>query len=285
MTLFAFPVPQSATEIATIFCRKPNTIWFDSAREGHPQSKYSYILFNPVSLTRLVPSIPSPLRGEGQGGGEKERGGDKLPPFQGGWAGYWAYDGSEHLHYYEELFSFDHAQKKGWYLCRAASQDDAEKKFEKIKETVIARSGKAPWRSRRKYKILNVLDCFVRRCLPGNDKEVKWQSDFTQQEYQHAVQNIINHILEGDIFQANLTRKIWADAPEDFDPFDQYLKLRQTNPAPFAAYMNLGSFHILSASPESFLSLSANEDVITRPIKGTAKSAEDLKKSEKDYAE
>jgi para-aminobenzoate synthetase component I len=45
--------------------------------------------------------------------------------------------------------------------------------------------------------------------------------------------------------------------------------LRERNPAPFAAYLDLGDWQICSASPERFLRVSAGH-VETRPIKGTA---------------
>ena len=51
-------------------------------------------------------------------------------------------------------------------------------------------------------------------------------------------------------------------------PLDLYEKLRTRNPAPFAAYMDLGEFVVASASPERFLRVQDGE-VQTRPIKGT----------------
>jgi para-aminobenzoate synthetase component 1 len=51
-------------------------------------------------------------------------------------------------------------------------------------------------------------------------------------------------------------------------PLELYDRLRRRNPAPFAAYFDLGEFVIASASPERFLSVNDGE-VQTRPIKGT----------------
>jgi para-aminobenzoate synthetase component I len=51
-----------------------------------------------------------------------------------------------------------------------------------------------------------------------------------------------------------------------------YLRLRETNPAPFAAYLDgrhvAGGVEVLSSSPERFL-LADGEQLETRPIKGT----------------
>jgi para-aminobenzoate synthetase component 1 len=84
--------------------------------------------------------------------------------------------------------------------------------------------------------------------------------------YEAAVSKIIEYIHAGDCFQVNLSQRLLA--PLSDDPLELYGRLRQLNPAPFAAYFNLGDFQILCASPERFVRL-ANGEVETRPIKGT----------------
>jgi para-aminobenzoate synthetase component 1 len=61
--------------------------------------------------------------------------------------------------------------------------------------------------------------------------------------------------------------------------------LREVNPAPFSAFINFGDFQISSASPESFLSLTKDGFISTRPIKGTDRDADKLLSSTKDKAE
>ncbi|KAI9594908.1 ADC synthase [Syncephalis fuscata] len=54
--------------------------------------------------------------------------------------------------------------------------------------------------------------------------------------------------------------------------FDFYRQLRNDNPAPYAAYLNLGpSLCVASASPERFLRVSRAGTIQMRPIKGTLK--------------
>ncbi len=81
-------------------------------------------------------------------------------------------------------------------------------------------------------------------------------------------------IRAGDIYQANVARRLTAALPDGFDPFGFYRVLRRINPAPFAAYLEVGDRTIASASPELFLRLHGHE-VETRPIKGTARRASD----------
>ena len=84
--------------------------------------------------------------------------------------------------------------------------------------------------------------------------------------YLEAVQRIKNYIESGDIYQANLTRRFVAQF--DLPPFETYIRLRTLNPAPFAAYLDFGSGHILSSSPERLIRI-RNGRAQTRPIKGT----------------
>jgi para-aminobenzoate synthetase component I len=120
------------------------------------------------------------------------------------------------------------------------------------------------------------------------------RSTFTHRGYLDAVARVREYIVAGDIFQANLSQRF--QAPLAQSPFDLYGKLRQRNPAPFAAYLDFGEVVVLSASPERFLLLEENgRQVETRPIKGTrprglgpmhdAALGRALAESEKDRAE
>ena len=79
----------------------------------------------------------------------------------------------------------------------------------------------------------------------------------------HAVQE---HIRRGDCYQVNLTQRFEAEA--EGDAWHAYVRLREINPAPFAAYLDGDDFELSSSSPERFLRFSGSH-VQTRPIKGT----------------
>lgn len=119
-------------------------------------------------------------------------------------------------------------------------------------------------------------------------------SGFSRPEYCDAVRAVKRYIESGDVYQVNLSQRftVATDAP----PWEVYLRLRESNPAPYAAYLNLGSVQIVSSSPECFLTLDPiTRAVETRPIKGTRprgasgvvdqRLACDLLASEKDRAE
>ncbi len=89
-----------------------------------------------------------------------------------------------------------------------------------------------------------------------------------------AVEAVREHIVAGDIYQANLTRRL--ETPFEDDPWPRYRRLRTGDPSLFSAYLDLGPSPetgrpraMLSASPEPFLSVDAQGRVATDPIKGT----------------
>ena len=93
------------------------------------------------------------------------------------------------------------------------------------------------------------------------------RSNFTREGYLDAVARVIEYVYAGDIFQANLSQRL--EAPLAGTPFELYRRLRQRNPAPFAAYLAFGDVVVVSSSPERFLCVDAGRRVETRPIKGT----------------
>ncbi|HEY7515349.1 MAG TPA: anthranilate synthase component I family protein, partial [Vicinamibacteria bacterium] len=58
------------------------------------------------------------------------------------------------------------------------------------------------------------------------------------------------------------------------DAWHAYLKLREINPAPFAAYLDLPDGKVLCSSPELFLRVTEGR-VVTKPIKGTRPRSSD----------
>lgn len=75
------------------------------------------------------------------------------------------------------------------------------------------------------------------------------------------------YIREGDVFQVNLSRG-WDVKLASGDAEDVYACLRQANPAPFSALLDLGEHQIISSSPERLVEVRGNL-IQTRPIAGT----------------
>ncbi len=92
------------------------------------------------------------------------------------------------------------------------------------------------------------------------------QSNFTPEAYRAAVQQVIDYIAAGDVYQVNLSQRFAA--PFRGDAFSLFRHLFEQNPAPFFAFVQGGDHQIVSTSPERFL-LQSGDRVETRPIKGT----------------
>ena len=116
--------------------------------------------------------------------------------------------------------------------------------------------------------------------------------NFEKEEYKQAVADMIQYIIEGDIYIANMTQQLTIESKKK--PLDVFYDLRRANPSPFGGYLDYGKYQIICASPERFLQMKKGT-VHTRPIKGTRKRGEtpeedrmmreELQNSEKDKSE
>lgn len=83
-----------------------------------------------------------------------------------------------------------------------------------------------------------------------------------------AVDRIHEYILDGDVFQVNLSRNWSGKSPARLDPANLYQRLGQKNPAPFAGLSCFDGAAIVSSSPERLVEVRGRA-VQTRPIAGT----------------
>jgi anthranilate synthase component 1 len=93
-------------------------------------------------------------------------------------------------------------------------------------------------------------------------------SEEDPQRYLEQVQRARRYIYDGDIFQANLSRRWWAELTSAVGPAGIYARLRRANPAPFAGLALYDGAAVISSSPERLVR-SARGRVDTRPIAGT----------------
>ncbi len=85
--------------------------------------------------------------------------------------------------------------------------------------------------------------------------------------YREQVEAIREEIIAGNVYEANFTQRMTV--PFEGDAWSVYRALRATNPAPFAAYLELPEGRLLGSSPERFLRVDGFGGVESRPIKGT----------------
>ena len=93
-----------------------------------------------------------------------------------------------------------------------------------------------------------------------------------REAFSHAVEEIKEHIVAGDIFQAVLSRRMECAVASD--PFPIYAALRAINPSPYMYYLDFGDEQVIGASPEMLVRVEKRR-VTTVPIAGTRPRGQD----------
>lgn len=119
-----------------------------------------------------------------------------------------------------------------------------------------------------------------------------WRLTSSENQYKEGISRIKEAIEEGHTYQVNYTERLQARFSGSDHSF--YRQLARNQRAGYGAYLNLGRYRILSASPELFFRVQDGK-ITTKPMKGTAargrtsaedrENAERLLASEKERAE
>jgi para-aminobenzoate synthetase component 1 len=192
------------------------------------------------------------------------------PPFCGGAVGYFGYDLRDFvesierqaapdlsapdlfLGFYDAIVAHDHSTGET-YLCSTGYPEREH-------------SASRRWARQRLHWLRNLLGTPRRPAPREPGRILGLSSNFTRDGYLEAVEVALEYIASGDIYQVNLSQRFATPYPAD--PLPLYYRLRESSPAPFAAYLGFGEVTVLSCSPERFLRINGNR-VQTRPIKGT----------------
>lgn len=102
--------------------------------------------------------------------------------------------------------------------------------------------------------------------MPQKVNSAEAVSEFGEAAFKQAVLRAKQYIVEGDIMQVVLSQRM--SRPFDASPLTLYRALRSLNPSPYMFYYDMGSFHVVGASPEILVRLE-DDTVTVRPIAGT----------------
>jgi len=222
-----------------------------------------------------------------------------LPSFQGGAIGYLGYELGRHLedvpcppadvHDFPDMqlllcdlvVALDHGTRRAFILSSGHPEPDP-----------AARRARAA--VRLEHAARRLVGVVPLGPAPAPLEAPRIASDVTRAAYETAVRRVIDYILAGDVFQANISQRFVAELPPGLGPLDLFRRLQAGNPAPYSAYLKLDDVVVASSSPERFIRVEGDR-VETRPIKGTrprgiSPAADDamaaeLEASEKDRAE
>lgn len=129
---------------------------------------------------------------------------------------------------------------------------------------------------------------------PVYSGNIQWNCRTSLSQYLSDVESIRQQIINGDFYEMNHCIEWVASGAAEFNPVQAAIRLAETAPAPFGAFVKLGNRFLISASPERFLR--RNGDILlSEPIKGTRKRLADpiadgllkqeLQQNEKDRSE
>lgn len=181
-------------------------------------------------------------------------------PFQGGWFVFFAYEFAEQIESVLNLPKDTSNLLPLAYFCRipAAIIIDHQSK----KNFIVAENEYS-------HLLKNIeQDIYITSNSEQDAKEAAAIREEVPEKYIDGIAKIKKYIIDGDVFQVNLSREWTAKLASDTKPYALYQKLRSVNPAPFAGLALIKHTAIISSSPERLVKVQ-NNLVETRPIAGT----------------
>ncbi len=192
--------------------------------------------------------------------------------FCGGWVGYFSYELGRYIEklpqtaiddlkmplirlcFCDRLIAYDHIENVFW-LFALQLPDDTETPNEKlfILERLLGESQNVAVRCPKPADLDNI-DFSQIRC--NIDKDY----------YLRTIEKIRRYIYDGEVYQVNFSQRFECDY--EARPIALFHWQNHYNPSGYAAYIDAGDFHIVSASPEMFITI-ADGVISTKPIKGT----------------
>lgn len=272
-TLKSYKLKLEASEIFTGLKEEENVFFLDSSLNSNSLGRYSFLGLCPFRILETKNKNPFPQLRQALEIYKINNSKTDIP-FLGGAVGYLSYDLGLTLEtkvktlakedtgipdcffaFYNSAIIIDNLKKLLYIFVSGFPEKNhrlakslSERNFKKI------------------YNLLSNLRLPVPGPQGGALKNTRLNSNFNKEEYLAAVKKAKEYIKSGDIYQVNLSQEFSAET--NLSGFEIYRRLRQVSPSYFSAYLDCGSFQILSSSPERFLSVKDNL-VSTRPMKGT----------------
>jgi para-aminobenzoate synthetase component 1 len=192
--------------------------------------------------------------------------------FRGGWIGYFGYELGRYIEklpattvediglllirlcFYDRFIAYDHLDGNFWLLALELP-DGSERPKDKLDalEGLLAESQRIRMPEPAAAD-LDKIDISRIRC------------NMNKKYYLKTVDKIKRYIYDGEVYQINFSQRFECDY--DARPIELFHWQNQYNPSPYASYINGGDFHIVSASPEMFITITDGL-IQTKPIKGT----------------
>ncbi len=190
-----------------------------------------------------------------------------LPPFTGGFVGYFAYAMINHaepklkikrghchdfdLMLFDKVIAYDHLKQKITIVVNIKT-DNVQENYRRAAAEIEEIAS-----------IIRDTRTFSRQ---EGEKHVEFTCNVTKEEYCAMVERTKEYIRDGDIFQAVISRQFVS--PYQGSLMNAYRVLRTTNPSPYMVYLHIDEDEIMSTSPETLVRLQ-NGRLTTFPVAGS----------------
>ena len=190
-----------------------------------------------------------------------------LPPFAGGFVGYFAYAmigyaepklkikkgtfNDYDMMLFDKVIAYDHLKQKISIIVNM--------KTDKVMENY----GKA---TAQIQDLANLIRSQQTADIPVSKSKIDFTCNVSKEEYCKLVEKTKEYIVDGDIFQAVISRQF--SSPYEGSLINPYRVLRTTNPSPYMVYMKIDDEEIMSTSPETLVRLE-NGRLTTFPVAGS----------------
>lgn len=189
-----------------------------------------------------------------------------MPTFTGGLVGYFSYamigyaepilnlqesDFNDYdLMLFDKVIAYDHLKQK---ICIVVnmSTDNIDKNYEKALADI--------------RELENLINNMPTGNFPVTTKP-KFTCSVSKEEYCKKIEKTKEYIVDGDIFQAVISRRFECEYKDSL--INAYRVLRTTNPSPYMVFMKTDDVELMSTSPETLVKL-VDGTVTTFPIAGS----------------
>lgn len=202
-----------------------------------------------------------------------------MPPFTGGLVGYFSY---EMIGYTEPVLKLKSGEFNDFDLMlfdKVIAYDHLKQKISIVvnmqTDKVLENYGKA-------LSDIENLTRFITDPLPYQKLQTESKPVFTcnvsKEEYCRMVEKTKEYIVNGDIFQAVISRRFETDYKDSL--LNAYRVLRTTNPSPYMVFMQNNDVQLISASPETLVRLKGDK-LSTFPIAGSRPRGKDQEEDDR----
>lgn len=256
----------------------------ESVEGGEAWGRYSFLGFDPVTQvtckdSKIEINNGTIIKLEGQNpttvvreilAQYKTPNFDFLPPFTGGFVGYFAYDFIKYfekslqpknmdgdnfndleLMLFDKVIAYDHLKQKIMIIINVKT-DALEEGYRKAS-----------------FEIENIIKLIKQNISETVSKPVlksEIKPDISKSKFEEMVRKAKEHIYNGDVFQVVLSRRFTAKMAGSL--MDTYRVLRTTNPSPYMFFIKTKDVEIAGTSPETLVKLQ-NRRLATYPLAGT----------------